>query len=92
MATSQIMRPIRLEDYCMKEHIPYRELIGDLITCNGVCDLCYARDLECREAAKAIIAAISNPKVTDLSIDISRRILGSIRIGAIDRTDTEEDN
>lgn len=92
MATSQIMRPMRLEDFCTREHIPYRELIGDLITCNGICDLCCARDLECKEAAKTVIAAISNPKFIDLSVDIANRILGSIRLSAIDKTDVEEDD
>lgn len=92
MTTSQIMRPMRLEDFCKKEHIPYTELIGDLITCDGVCDLCCALNLECKEAAKTVIAAISNPKFTDLSIDVANRILGSLRLSAIDKTDVEEED
>lgn len=91
MKTSQIMRPMRLEDYCKDNYVSFREIVGDLIACTGVCNLCSAANLNCKDAAKTLIATIANPQFIDLPIDISRRILGSLRVSAIDKKDKEDE-
>ena len=92
MAPSQIMRPMRLEDYCKDNCVSFCEIVGDLITCSGVCAICSAANLNCKDAARTLIATIANPQFVDLPIDISRRILGSLRVSAIDKKDEEDDS
>lgn len=91
MATSQIMRPMRLKDYCKENLTPLHKVVGDLITCTGVCNLCSAANLNCKDAARTLIATIANPQFIDLPIDISHRILGSLRVSAIDEEDKEDE-